>query len=83
MITETRPEHIYDNACDAICNICSAERTVTDHVYICSVCGVENDSNEKVGLSVGAVIGIVVGTIILVGSGEFAICRFIFKKNIV
>ena len=37
--------HTYDNACDAICNICQAERTVADHVYDnkcdtdCNVCG--------------------------------------------
>ena len=37
--------HAYDNACDAICNICNAERTAADHVYTdacdttCNVCG--------------------------------------------
>ena len=37
--------HIYDNACDANCNDCSAERTPADHVYTnncdadCNVCG--------------------------------------------
>ena len=40
----TLATHIYDNACDTVCNICSATRTVPGHVYdnacdsVCNVC---------------------------------------------
>jgi hypothetical protein len=27
-------DHVYDNACDANCNVCNAVRTVGDHVYV-------------------------------------------------
>jgi hypothetical protein len=39
--------HAYDNACDAKCNICDAERSVADHVYdnkcdtTCNICNAE------------------------------------------
>lgn len=39
--------HTYDNACDAVCNICDGTREVPDHVYdydcdvICNECGFE------------------------------------------
>lgn len=39
--------HIYDNACDADCNVCGEERTPSEHVYTadcdanCNVCGDE------------------------------------------
>ena len=42
-------EHVYDNACDAYCNICGARRDVDGHVYSsicdedCNVCGAHND----------------------------------------
>lgn len=38
-------EHVYDNACDAACNVCQLERKPADHVYAdeydatCDVCG--------------------------------------------
>ena len=38
-------EHIYDNMCDTICNVCDLEREVPDHVYDnacdtdCNICG--------------------------------------------
>ena len=44
-ITVSECEHKYDNDCDAICNICGAERTVEGHKYDnkcdtdCNVCG--------------------------------------------
>jgi len=37
-------DHVYDNACDATCNVCDATRTPADHVYdnacdaTCNVC---------------------------------------------
>ncbi len=43
-------EHIYDNACDNICNICLYWRTVGDHVYdnvcddTCNKCGVKRSA---------------------------------------
>ena len=42
-------EHVYDNACDAYCNVCGARRDVDGHVYSsicdedCNVCGAHND----------------------------------------
>ena len=38
-------EHVYDNACDATCNVCEEARTPSAHVYTnacdktCNVCG--------------------------------------------
>lgn len=43
--------HTYDNACDAVCNICDAVRQVPDHVYdhdcdvLCNVCGFERPAS--------------------------------------
>ena len=39
--------HVYDNACDAVCNECGDERTAAEHVYdneydaTCNECGGE------------------------------------------
>ena len=33
MITPTTGSHVYDNACDADCNVCGALRTVAGHTY--------------------------------------------------
>lgn len=46
-------EHVYNNACDATCNDCGAERTPAAHVYddeydaTCNVCGFERQVPEK------------------------------------
>ena len=45
--TTTPEDHVYDNACDANCNVCDAERTPAAHVYDnacdakCNVCDAE------------------------------------------
>lgn len=91
----TPAAHVYDNDCDKTCNVCSAERTVADHVYgeefeeseagtkvyTCSICGAKNDSGEKTGLGGGAIAGIVIGSVAVVGGGGFAAWWFIFKKK--
>lgn len=44
---QDKAAHVYDNACDADCNVCGAVRTVEPHVYddeadkTCNVCGAE------------------------------------------
>jgi len=41
-----RCDHVYDNACDAICNLCGDEREVAGHHYvndICTVCNAKRD----------------------------------------
>jgi len=46
-ITDEAAPHVYDNNCDADCNVCGAERTPAEHVYEndcdadCNVCGAE------------------------------------------
>lgn len=91
----TPAAHVYDNDCDKTCNVCNAERTVADHVYgeefeeseagtkvyTCSICGYKNDSGEKAGLGGGAIAGIVIGSVAVVGGGGFAAWWFIFKKK--
>ncbi len=45
--------HVYDNACDAVCNICDEERQVGDHLYdhdcdiYCNHCGFEREPSGK------------------------------------
>lgn len=93
----TPAAHAYDNDCDKTCNVCNAERTVADHVYgeefeeseagtkvyTCSICGYKNDSGEKTGLGGGAIAGIVIGSVAVVGGGGFAAWWFIFKKKVI
>ena len=48
------PPHLYDNDCDAICNLCSFERTPMEHVYssacdaICNSCNLERTPEDHV-----------------------------------
>ena len=50
----SEPNHKYDNACDAKCNVCDAERQVADHVYDnacdakCNVCDAERSVADHV-----------------------------------
>lgn len=91
----TPAAHVYDNDCDKTCNVCNAERTVADHVYgdwaeneegyyerACSICGVK-ETGEKAGLGGGAIAGIVIGSVAVVGGGGFAAWWFIFKKKVI
>ena len=47
-------KHVYDNACDAKCNVCGATRTPDAHVYsndcddACNVCGLTRDPSDHV-----------------------------------
>ncbi len=54
-----RDVHGYDNACDATCNTCGYERSIThrytalkysgtEHWYVCSVCGSEKSGSREV-----------------------------------
>ena len=53
-LTVIAHDHVYDHACDAICNICPLERSVPDHVYdnacdvACNVCGAERTVTDHV-----------------------------------
>lgn len=90
----TPADHVYDNACDKTCNVCNAERTVADHAWgewtenadeleerACSVCGVKETREPEGGLGGGAIAGIVIGSVAVVGGGGFAAWWFIFKKK--
>ena len=75
--------HAYDNACDITCNTCGEERTPSDHVDAdendtCDVCGAEI---PKDGLSGGAIVGIVIGSVIALGGGGFALFWFVIRKK--
>ncbi|MBE6624534.1 MAG: hypothetical protein E7622_02695 [Ruminococcaceae bacterium] len=89
----TPADHVYDNACDTTCNVCNAERTVADHAWgewaeneegyeerACANCGVK-ETGDKAGLGGGAIAGIVIGSVAVVGGGGFAAWWFIFKKK--
>ena len=80
---EATGEHSYDNACDVNCNICGAERTVGEHTdadknALCDACGTALPKN---GLSAGAIVGIVLGSVAVVGIGGFALYWFAIKKK--
>ncbi len=79
-----KAEHIYDNACDADCNTCGEERTPAEHVdadenNACDVCNAELPKN---GLSGGAIAGIVIGIVAVLGGGGFALFWFVIRKKI-
>jgi len=43
--------HVYDNACDATCNVCGESREVADHIWsegTCSVCGAASPSKVTI-----------------------------------
>ncbi len=75
--------HKYDNACDATCNTCGEERTPAEHIdadenHACDECGAEL---PKDGLSGGAIAGIVIGSLLILGGGGFALWWFVFRKK--
>ena len=75
--------HAYDNACDVTCNTCGEERTPADHVdedenNTCDICGSEI---SKDGFSVGAIVGVVVGSAAAVGLVGFSLFWFVIKKK--
>jgi len=75
--------HAYDNACDSECNTCGEERIPAEHVdddgnNTCDICGAEI---SKDGLSGGAIVGIVIGSVAVLGGGGFALWWFAFRKK--
>ena len=82
--------HKYDNDSDASCNVCGAERAVENQTN-----GNENTANgsennaqngnteapAKQGLSGGAVAGIVIGVVAVLGGGGFALFWFVIRKK--
>ena len=76
-------EHKYDNACDGDCNECGEERTPEKHVDVDknNVCDECEANLEVEGLPVGAIVGIIVGSVVVIGVGGFAIFWFVIKKK--
>ena len=75
--------HKYDNACDADCNTCGDVRTPAEHLdadgdYACDTCGTEL---PRKGLSGGAIVGIVIGSVAVIALGVFLLFRFVIKKK--
>ena len=76
--------HVYDNECDYICNVCEeVSRAANFHVdenkdSMCDHCGAEVEAK---GLSGGAISGIAVASVAVVGFGGFAIFWFAIKKR--
>ena len=80
---EATGKHSYDNDCDVNCNICGAERTVGSHTdadenALCDACGTALPKN---GLSAGAIVGIVLGSVAVVGIGGFCLYWFVIRKR--
>ncbi len=75
--------HAFDNACDSECNVCGESREIT-HVYnedhLCEVCR-QADPSAPVGLSGGAIAGIVVGCAVAVAGGVVAVLWFVRKRK--
>ena len=88
-------QHTYDGDTDASCNVCGAERTVNSNTNNNENNTNTNDNNantnennaaskgeapEKQGLSGGAVVGIVIAIVVVLGGG-FALFWFVIKKK--
>ena len=80
--------HRYTNDCDADCNTCDAERTPAQHLdengdLACDVCNAKlADAANDDGLSVGAIVGIVIGAVVVAcGLGALGFWFFLKKKN--
>ncbi len=84
-------EHTYSSDCDSVCNLCgnkrdaSGEHTFADGVDAkgkkaskCTKCGYIQPGD---GLSVGAIIGITAGAVVVLGGGGFALFWFVIKKK--
>ncbi len=72
--------HKYDNACDGDCNTCGKTRTPAEHVdadknNACDECG------ESFELSGGAIAGIVIGSLLILGGGGFVVYWFVIRKK--
>lgn len=83
--------HTYDNDCDGKCNVCGADtRTPAAHKDAnkdnkCDACGTAmqtgDTSAEEDGLSGGAVAAIVIGSVVALGGGGFALYWFVLRKK--
>ena len=79
-----RAEHVYDNSCDYICNVCNeVTRAASFHIdenndRLCDNCEAELEAE---GLSGGAISGIVVGSVTAAGIGGFSLFWFVIKKK--
>ena len=79
-----KTDHVYDNDCDYICNVCEAvTRAASFHSDksndgACDVCGAEVARKK---LSGGAVSAIVVGSVTVAGVGGFSLFWFVIKKK--
>jgi len=77
-----KQEHAYTDDKDAECNTCGYTRTIdTDPITPDPTDPVEEPAEEKKGLSGGAIAGIVIGSVAVVGVGGFAIFWFVIKKK--
>ncbi|MBO5416400.1 MAG: hypothetical protein J6A83_07200 [Clostridia bacterium] len=77
-------DHVYDNACDNVCNICNeTTRALAFHVDEnkddkCDHCTI---AIEKEPISGGAISAICVGSVTVAGFGGFSLFWFVFKKR--
>lgn len=77
-------DHAYDHDYDGNCNVCGEARTVAEHVGADGDHADDGDGTELPkddGLSGGAIAGIVIGAVAVVGIGGFAIFQFVIKKK--
>ncbi len=78
--------HAYDNACDTECNECKATREIT-HTYgadgKCLTCDAttecQNEPSKNMGA--GAIIGIILATVVVFGGGAFSLIWFVLRKK--
>ena len=54
--------------------------TLAEGSDVCTVCGADTAPDNN-GLSAGAIVGIVLGSVALLGGGGFAIFWFVIKKK--
>lgn len=73
-------DHEYDNACDADCNVCGEARTPAEH-YSENADGKCDECGKSFKLSGGAIAGIVIGSVAILGLGGFSIVWFVIKKK--
>ncbi len=79
-----KTDHVYDNGCDAICNVCGEiTRSLTFHTdddgnELCDVCAT---AIPKEGLSGGAISAIATSSTVVAGLGGFSLFWFVIKKK--
>ncbi len=79
-----KTDHVYDNGCDAICNVCGElTRALSFHTNddgdgSCDVCAT---AIPKEGLSGGAISAIATSSTVVAGLGGFSLFWFVIKKK--